>query len=56
MENSILDSAIDLLTTQMIEHYFKSKKLEEEKFIMTKKDLYVFCIKLIKEIKKYEEK
>ncbi len=55
MENNLLDEVIELLTQQMVENYFKSKTKSKEQFIITKNDLYLFCIKLIKEIKKYKE-
>lgn len=55
MENNILDEVIEILTQQMLENYFKSKSKSEEQFIITKNDLYLFSIKLIKEIKKYKE-
>lgn len=34
--------------------YLKEIDKEQEKFVMTKKDLISFCMKLIKVVKKYE--
>ncbi len=47
MENKILDTTLELLTEQMIKDYFRTKKIGEEKFIITKQDLYDFSMKLI---------
>ncbi len=51
----MLDDAIDLLTEQMIKDTFEDKKNNKEViYHLTKADLYSFCIKLIKTIKKSE--
>ncbi len=47
MENKILDTTLELLTEQMIKDYFKSKTTKEEKYIVTKQDIYDFSMKLI---------
>lgn len=47
MENKILEDTLDILTEQMIKDYFKSKAIGEEKYIITKQDLYDFSMKLV---------
>lgn len=47
MENNILNDTLELLTEQMIKDFFKSKRTKEEKYIITKQDLYDFSMKLI---------
>ena len=47
MENKILDTTLELLTEQMIKDYFRTKEIGEEKFIITKQDLYDFSMRLI---------
>lgn len=49
--NEILDDALELLMMQMIKDNFKNKNINEEKFIITKQELYEFSIKLIKLVK-----
>ena len=49
--NEILDDALELLMLQMIKDNFKNKNINEEKFIITKQELYEFSIKLIKLLK-----
>lgn len=44
----MLDEALEVLTEQMIKDNFENKGNVEEKFIITKQELYKFCIKLIK--------
>lgn len=52
----MLEEAIELLTKQMIYENFEAKKDNEEAIIkMTKTELYQFCIKLVKLIKKVED-
>lgn len=51
----MLDETIDLLTKQMIEKDFQLKKENKDVVIKMKPtDLYNFCIKLIKLIKRVE--
>ena len=47
----ILDEVLELLLIQMIKDNFENKDLMEEKYIITKQELYEFAIKLIKQIK-----
>ncbi len=47
MENRVLNDALEILTEQMIKDYFKSKAIGEEKYIITKQDLYDFSMKLV---------
>lgn len=49
--NEILDDTLELLMLQMIKDNFKNKNINEEKFILTKQELYEFSIKLIKLVK-----
>lgn len=49
--NEILDDTLELLMLQMIKENFKNKNINEEKFIITKQELYEFSIKLIKLVK-----
>lgn len=52
----ILDDTIELLTKQMLEDVFKDKKEnKKELIIMSKADLYKFCIKLVKLIQRVEK-
>lgn len=51
-----LDDTIELLTKQMLEDVFKDKKEnKKELIIMSKADLYKFCIKLVKLIQRVEK-
>jgi len=53
----MLEDAIELLTLQMIKNKFQNKSIEEEKFVITKQELYEFSIKLIKVVKEvYDDK
>ena len=53
----MLEDAIEILTKQMIEDAFKDNKNNlVEKAVITKTDLYSFCIKLMKLLKELEEK
>lgn len=49
--NEILDDTLELLMLQMIKEKFENKNQNEEKFIITKQELYEFSIKLIKLVK-----
>ena len=49
--NEILDDALELLMLKMIKEKFENKNQSEEKFIITKQELYEFSIKLIKLVK-----
>lgn len=49
--NEILDETLEVLMLQMIKEKFENKNQNEEKFIITKQELYEFSIKLIKQIK-----
>lgn len=49
------DDVIQELTQQMIKQNFENRG-QEEKYIITKQDLYEFSIKLIKVIKRIEER
>ena len=51
MEKIMLDDAIEIITKMMIEEHLKIKS--SKKYVITKTDLYKFCIKLLKTIKKY---
>lgn len=52
----MLEDTIEELTKQMIEEFCKSKQEGKTKYAkITKVDLYKFCIKLIKLIKRIEE-
>lgn len=48
----MLEDAIELLTKQMLKEHFENK---ETIITMTKTELYQFCIKLVKLLKKFEE-
>lgn len=50
------DETIEVLTEKMIKENFKSHNKDEEKYIITKQDLYRFSIKLIKLVKEVYEK
>jgi hypothetical protein len=51
----MLDETIDLLTRQMLEDVFNDKKNKQKQMIiMSKADLYKFCIKLVKLIQRIE--
>ena len=54
MEN-LLNDTMQLLTEQMIRDNFKKQGSKEERYIITKQELYNFSIKLIKVIKESEE-
>ena len=45
------DDVISVLTEQMIKDHFQNKSGEEDKYIITKQDLYEFSIKLIKVVR-----
>lgn len=49
--NEILDDTLEVLMLQMIKNNFKNKNINEEKFVITKQELYEFSIKLIKLVK-----
>lgn len=49
--NEILDETLEVLMLQMIKEKFENKNQNEEKFIITKQELYEFSIKLIKLVK-----
>lgn len=51
----LLEEAIEILTKMMIEDSFKDKaKNKESKVVMSKVELYKFCIKLLKLIQQEE--
>lgn len=55
--NEILDETLEVLMLQMIKEKFENKNQNEEKFIITKQELYEFSIKLIKLVKEvYDDK
>ena len=45
------DDVINILTEQMIKDNFQNKMTGQDKFIITKQDLYEFSIKLIKVVR-----
>ena len=47
----ILEDTIEILTKQMIEEHFNNK--DNTKYVITKQELYKFCIKLIKTINNF---
>ena len=47
----MIDEIIDSLTIQMIKDRFSNKNNKEEKFIITKQELYNFIIKFLKIVK-----
>ena len=47
----MIDEIIDSLIIQMIKDRFSNKKIKEEKFIITKQELYNFMIKFLKIVK-----
>lgn len=47
----ILEDTLEILTKQMIKDNFQNKGVKEDKYIITKQDLYQFSIKLIKLVK-----
>lgn len=47
----ILEDTLELLMLQMIRENFENKNIQEEKYIITKQELYEFSIKLIKLVK-----
>lgn len=52
----MLDDTIELLTRQMLEDVFNSKKENKKEMItMSKADLYKFCIELVKLLKRIED-
>lgn len=52
----MLDDVIHILTQMMLKESFKEKQNNKSsKLVMSKSELYRFCIKLIKFIKKVEE-
>ena len=52
----ILDDALEILMLQMIKEKFENKNQNEDKYIITKQELYEFAIKLIKLVKEvYDE-
>lgn len=51
----MLEETIDILTRQMLEDVFNDKKNKQKQMIiMSKADLYKFCIKLVKLIQRIE--
>lgn len=46
-----LEDTIEILTKQMLEEHFLNK--DKTKYVITKEDLYKFCIKLIKLIDRF---
>lgn len=50
----MVEDSIEILTKQMIEEHFNKSELQ--KYVITKNDLYRFCIKLLKVINKFEER
>lgn len=46
-----LDDVLSILTEQMIKDNFQNKITGQEKYIITKQDLYEFSIKLIKVVR-----
>lgn len=55
MSNKILEDTIEILTKQMIKENFQNKGAKEEKYILTKQELYEFSIRLLKLINEVEE-
>lgn len=51
----ILDDTLELLMLQMIKENFENKNIQEEKYIITKQELYEFSIKLIKTVKEVND-
>ena len=51
----ILDDTLELLMLQMIRENFENKNIQEEKYIITKQELYEFSIKLIKTVKEVND-
>ena len=49
--NQIFDDTLELLMLQMIKDNFESKNHKEERYIVTKQQLYEFSIKLINLVK-----
>lgn len=49
----LLDDAIEILTKMLIKEDIENKD-KNKKYAITKVDLYKFCIKLLKVIKRYE--
>lgn len=47
----MIDEIIESLTIQMIKDRFSNKNIKEEKFIITKQELYNFIIKFLKIVK-----
>lgn len=47
----ILEDTLELLMIQMLKENFENKNMRDEKYIITKQELYEFSIKLIKQIK-----
>ena len=45
------DDVINILTEQMIKDNFQNKMTGQDKYIITKQDLYEFSIKLVKTIR-----
>lgn len=46
-----LDDVLSILTEQMIKDNFQNKVKMQDKYIITKQDLYEFSIKLIKVVR-----
>ena len=46
-----LDDVLNILTEQMIKDNFQNKITGQDKYIITKQDLYEFSIKLIKVVR-----
>lgn len=49
--NEILSDTLEILMLQMIKEKFENKNQNEDKYIITKQELYEFSIKLIKLVK-----
>ena len=47
----MIDEIIESLTIQMIKDRFSNKNIKDEKFIITKQELYNFIIKFLKIVK-----
>lgn len=55
-ELKMLEETIELLTRQMLEDVFNDKKNNQKTMItISRADLYKFCIKLVKLIKRIED-
>ena len=50
-EKVIIEDSIEIITKLMIQDKFKN---DNKRYVISKQELYIFCIKLLKEINKYE--